>query len=280
MWIENRNHKVRLCGRTRRAKYRPAICCGAATVLTIALTVAVQISQAATTNDATATRTFVTAQYMLTRVMHANLRSGLTSMDALVKRVQRECLDAGLQAPPSALGQAQKLVRQVAGTLLVVMLHDDRYALLRFEHTVTPLQWSTSRLTNTIKSEARKLEQFSNLRIIDPCVGVRVWAAKHFKSLSTWTLKFNHELTAGEDSVEQSGLGLVQPFEDSKTSVLARRTQAMGQQFDRREGKRTLRSVFTLVRAIFGRQCRPNRLCLPFQLLTPGELEHGQGARW
>ncbi len=278
MWVESRNHKIRLCGWAKRAKYGFAICCGVATVLTVALTVAVQISQASTTNDATATRTLVVAQYVLTRVMHANLRSGLTAMDSLVGRVQRECSGAGSQAPPSALGQAQKLVRQMAGTLLVVILHEDRYAILRFEHAVTPLRWSTSKLTNIIKSEARELVQLSNLRIVDPCSDVLVWAAMHFKSLPTWTVKFDQELTAGEDSVEQSGLSLVQPYEDSKTRVLAHRTQAMRQQFDRREGKRALRAVFTLVWATFGRQCRPNRLCLPFQLLTPGELEHGQNA--
>lgn len=179
MWVENRNHKIRLRGRTKRARYRPAIV-STVTVLTIALAVTVQISQASTTNNATATRTFVAAQYALTLVMHANLRKGLNSMDTFVGHVQRGCLDAGLQAPPSALGQAQKLVRQMAGTLLAVILHDDRYELLRFERTVTPLRWSTGKLTNRIKSEARKLAKFSNLRVTDPCVDVRVWASKNF----------------------------------------------------------------------------------------------------
>jgi hypothetical protein len=227
VWVESRHNTNRLCDWTKRARYGVAVCCGAATILASALTVAVQTSRAATTNDATATRTLVTAQYVLTRVIHANLRSGLASMDALVGRVQRECPDVGTQAPPSALGQAQKLVREMAGTLLVVLLHNDRYAIVRFEHAVTPLHWSMSKLTNMVKSEARKLEQFSSLRIADPCADAQVWAAKHFKSLPTGTVKFDQELTAGENSVQQSYLGMVQPYEDSKTRALARRTQAM-----------------------------------------------------
>jgi hypothetical protein len=278
VYIEICHHPIHLCAWTKRARYRFVICCAVATVLTIALTVAVQSSQASTINDARATRALVAAQYTVTRVMRANLRGGLTAVDALVEGVQRECPDAGSQAPPSALGQAQKLVRQMAGTLLVALLHNDRYAIHRFEHTVTRLRWSRRKFTNRIESEARKLEDFSNLRIVEPCADVQVWASTHFERLPMWTMKFDRELTADENSVEQSGLSLVQPYEDSKTRALARRTLAMRRQFDRDEGKHTLRAVFALVWATFGRRCKPNGLCLPFQVLTPGELEHGQSA--
>jgi hypothetical protein len=197
-------------------------------------------------------------------------------MDVLVGRVQRECPNAGSQAPPSALAQAQKLVQEMAGTLLVVLLHNDRNAILRFTRSVTPLRWSTSELTNMVKSEALRLEQFSSLAIADLCADVQVWATSHFEILPAWTAKFDLQLTASESSIQQSDLSLARPYEDSKARAQARRTQAMRQRFDRSEGKRALRAVFALVRAIFGGQCRPGGLCLPFQILMPGELERSQ----
>jgi hypothetical protein len=95
----------------------------------------------------------VAAQYQLTRVVDANLTTGLPSMDALVEHVRRQCPNVGSQAPPSALVQAQKLVQEMAGALLVKLLHSDRHAILRFAHSVAPLHWSANKLTNTVKAD-------------------------------------------------------------------------------------------------------------------------------
>jgi hypothetical protein len=167
-------------------------------------------------------------------------------------------------------------VHEIGGALVVKLLHTDRHAILRFTRSVAPLHWSANKLTNTVKAEAVKLEQLSSFAIPDLCADARVWATSHFEILPTRTEQFDQQLTANESGPEQTNLRLVQPYEDSKTRALARRAQALQRRFERREGKHALRAFFALVRAIFPGQCTPGRLCLPFQVLTPGDLERGQ----
>lgn len=275
MRVDNHRRMTLRRDRTKRAwRYGP-ICYVQIAALGSSLALALQTSPANATNDAAPTRTFVAAQYQLTRSVDLNLTSGLTSMDAFVKHVQRECPNVGSEAPPSALVQAQKVVREMGGALLVVLLHNDRHAILRFTRVVAPLHWSASRLTNIVKSEALKLEQFRSIAIPDLCADVRAWATRHFEVLPTRTVQLDQQLTASESSLHRSDLRVVQGYENSKIRALARRAQALQKRFERREGKHALRAFFALVRTIFG-QCTPGKLCLPFQVLTPGDLERGQ----
>ena len=271
---------IRRGDRTKRTRgYGVAICYMQAVALGSSLAMALvplQASPALATNDAAQTRTFVAAQYQLIRLIDVKLTSGLTSIDELVKLVRRGCSSVGSGAPPSALAQAQELVHEIGGTLLVKLLRNDRHVILRFVHSVTPLHWSANKLTNTVKAEAVKLEQFSNFPIPDLCVDARAWAASHFEILPTRVEQFDQELTANGSGLQQNNLRLVQPYEDSMTRVLARRARALQKRFERRERKNALGAFFALIRAIFPGKCTPGKLCLPFQVLTPGDLEHGQ----
>lgn len=252
------------------------ICIGQAAAIATSLSLAVPISAALDTNNVSSTHKLIVAQYQLTRSLAVNLTSGLASIDTLVERVRHECPGVGSEAPPSALGQAQKFVQEVGGMLVVTLLRDDRRAILRFVRLIAPLHWGTSRFTEIIKSEAVKLEKFINIAMPDLCEDVRAWAASHFVTLPPGTLRFDKQLTMSESGLLQSDLKLVQPYEDSRTKVLARHVEGLQKRFVLRESKHALRALFALVRSIFGEKCTPGRLCLPFQVLTPGNLEHGQ----
>jgi hypothetical protein len=197
-------------------------------------------------------------------------------MDALVNHVKHECPNVAEGAPPSVSSQSQKIVQEMGGTLLVTLLHNDRHAIRRFELAVAHLHWSNNKLTELVKSEAGKLEKISSITVPSLCINIRAWAASHFEILPTRTEQFDPQLRAKESGLQQTNLRLVQRYEDSKTRVLARRTRALQKRFERREGNHALRAFFALIRAIFPGQCTPGRLCLPFQILTPGDLERGQ----
>lgn len=257
-------------------RYCIAICLGQAATLGTALVLAVSISTALDTNNASSTRKLIVAQYQLTRLLAANLTSGLASMDALVERVRRECPGVGSEAPPSALGQAQKFVQEMGGILVVTLLHSSRHAIIRFVRLVAPLHWRTSKLTNMVKAEVSKLDELDNITIPDLCMNVRAWATSHFAVLPIATLQFDQGLTASESGLRRPVIKIIQPYEDPRTRALARRVHILQKRFELRESKHSLRYSFALVRAIFGSKCTSGRLCLPFQVLTPGDLERGQ----
>jgi len=269
-------HHRAIGGRDQTKRARSAICSGQTVALAISLAVALPISPALAESNIASTRRLVAAQYQLTRLMVINLSSGLSTEDAFVKDVQRECPGAGAEAPPSASTEAQKLVEEMGGALLVMLLHNDRHAIHRFVRSIAPLYWSASRLTNMFKAEAAKLEQFSGLAAPDLCADVRAWAASQFEVAPARTLQFDQQVTASESGRGQSDLKMVQPYEDSKTNALARRVNALRKRLELREAKHGLRALFGLVRAMFGNQCMPGKLCLPFQALTPSDLERGQ----
>lgn len=270
----NRRRAIGRRDQTKRA--RSAIFYGETVALVIALVVALPTSRALAANDIAATRTLVAAQYQLTSLMVINLSSGLASEGVFVKHVQRECPDTGAEAPPSASIEAQKLVEEMGGALLVTLLHNDRHAIHHFARLIAPLHWSASTLTNMLHAEAVKLEQFSGLAAPDLCADMRAWAASQFEVAPARTLEFDQQVTASESARGQSDLKMVQPYEDSRTNALARRVNALRRRFELRETKRGLRALFALVRAVFGNKCMPGKLCLPFQALTPSDFEHGQ----
>lgn len=81
---------------------------------------------------------------------------------------------------------------------------------------------------------------------------------------------------ANEGDVQPSKIESIESYEDERTKVLGRRLAVLRERFELHEGKPALRDLFTLLRAISGEKCTSGKICLPFQVLTPGDLEHGQ----
>lgn len=259
--------------RVRVRRCHITVCIGKAVTLGIAMSVAVTMSTAFAANNVVPTRRFVAAQYQLARVIDANLTRGLASMNALVDHVKLECSNVASGAPPLVLRQAQKIVQEMGGALLVTLLHNDRHAIRHFGRSVARLHWSTGELTKLVESEVIKLEKISIIATPNLCVDVRAWVTTHFKVLPARTLRLDQQLTANEGSPIQLDTRVLRPYEDQRTWTLARRVFMLQKRFELREGKHALRALFALVQAVFGKQCEPGRLCLPFQTLTPGELE-------
>jgi hypothetical protein len=242
----------------------------------IALVFAAQVSLALAVDNVASTQRLVEAEYQLSREMITDLPSGLASMHALVNHVRHECPSAGAQAPPSAYSQAQQFVQEMSGSLVVTLLHDDRRSIRRIGRVVAPLQWSSRSTTNRVKSETAKLENLGRMAIPNVCLNIREWAAGHFAVVPRSTTLFDRQLAANEGDVQPSNIESIKSYKDARTKVLDRRLAVLRKRFELREGRPALRDLFALVRAIFGERCTSGKICLPFQVLTPGDLERGQ----
>lgn len=230
---------------------------GRATALGIALTAAVQISPALAVDNVAPTHTLVAEQYQLMRMLVANLTSGLASMDTLIERVKHECSTVASEAPPSASSQAQKLVQEMGGTLLITLLHNDRRAIRRYVRAIVPLQWSASKITSIVKSETTKLEKLSDIAIPDLCLNVREWAERNFAVLPRLTVQFDRQLTASEGGLQPTDIKIIKSYEDASTKVLVRHVAVLRRRFKLRERRPALRGLFALVQTIFGEKCTP-----------------------
>ena len=139
-------------------------------------------------SDASATETYLRANYALVKAGHANLGASIAGYKGVLKAVKRHCPRAAAESPQNP--ESTQLSNEVIGTMVLTAGKPDRPAIQSYLRAVSGLRWSSASVTRAVKGYASMLRKLYNLPVPDLCGDVGAWAASHFKSLPASTVSF------------------------------------------------------------------------------------------
>ncbi len=144
---------------------------------------------AARASDASATETYLRANYALTKVGNAHLGASIAAYKGVLSTVKRDCPLAAAHSPQDP--ESTELSNEVIGTMVLSAGKVDRPAINAFLHTVSGLRWSSGAVTRAVTGYASSLRKLYGLQVPNLCGDVRAWAASGFKSLPPTTIAFD-----------------------------------------------------------------------------------------
>jgi hypothetical protein len=164
-----------------------------------------------TSSDAAATRTFLKATDTWWQSRLANARVSDAAMQAFAQKVGAECPDVFRNAPTYGqllrsrdrlkgqrrrvleheVQQSKELVEELAASLDAASLEPDRPAMASFVATVTPLHWSESQVTRSVRSGIAEMKAETDGPPPSICADIRSWVESGYKTLSAATRGFH-----------------------------------------------------------------------------------------
>ena len=156
--------------------------------------------------DIAATQTYIRANYALVRASAHAIGPSETVIKSLLRRAREECPGAAAGSPQGE--GSDKLGAELQGAMTIAALRPVARAVGAFVHAVAGLRWSSTQLTHTVSSYARKLRTLSSLTAPKVCGDVRAWTASSFATLPASTTGFDSafegvDVALGEVPAEQ-----------------------------------------------------------------------------
>lgn len=213
----------------------------------IALT-PVQASALGTPSDAAATRTFLEAADAWLQSRVANAPASAASTQAFVKKVGAECPDVFRNAPTyeqllrsrdhlrgrqrrvleHEVQQSKELVGELAASLEAASLEPDRPATASLVATVTPLHWSESEVTRSVRSGIAEAQAETEGPPPSVCADIKSWVESGYKTLSAATRGFHGREVALQRAYAASRAGAkkLDHYEQKHFGALLRRFES------------------------------------------------------
>ena len=174
---------------------------------------------AAGASNASATRSYVNANYALVHAAYTRIHQVEATLRGLLAQVRRECPLAARESPEE--GQSEQLSDEVIGTIVLSAIRVDLPAGRAYVKAVKPLRWGSSSLTASVHAYAAKVSKMITLPVPNLCRDVRSWAASGFTALPATTAPFDSSFLAAWVSPGFLPGGL-KPYEGSLTSLVHR----------------------------------------------------------
>jgi hypothetical protein len=143
----------------------------------------------AASTDASATRTYLKATYVLVRVATDNIGDSERQLSSLAAQVRGECPDAAAGSPQDQ--DSEQLSDEVIGGLVLAGTQPDLGAIESFIGVAGRLHWSNRRLTDSIHAYVRRLQAFASLAAPSLCSDVKAWAAGGYRSPPATAVTFD-----------------------------------------------------------------------------------------
>lgn len=171
----------------------------------------VQASALGAPSDAAVTRVFLEASDAWLQSRVANTTASAASMQVFVQKVGAECPDVFRNAPTHEqlllsrdhlkgrqrrvleheVQQSKELVEELAASLEAASLEPDRPATASFVATVTPLHWSESEVTRSVRSGIAQAQAETEGPPPSVCADIKIWVESGYKTLSAATRGFH-----------------------------------------------------------------------------------------
>jgi hypothetical protein len=212
------------CGRSDAYSFTVAVRLASILCAVLALAAAPSVASAGSQN-ATATRAYIRANYALVRTARANLATGNAALQSLVRQITGECPLAAAESPEDH--DSEQLSNEVVGAMTVVAYRPDAAAIATFARAVGGLRWSNGALTRTVRHYATQLKGLAALATPDVCADVRAWVAGGFQTLPASATQFDQLYYAEDIEAEEVPLRLLAPYESAASASLLHRTKQL-----------------------------------------------------
>jgi len=189
-------------------------------LLTAALALSLPATAAA--GNASATRSYLNANYALVHAAHARIQQVESTLRGLLAKVHGECPLAAAGSPQES--QSEQLSNEVIGTMVLTAVRLDLPAGRAYVRAVGSLRWSSSSLTRSVHAYAAKVAKMITLPVPRLCEDVGSWAASGFRALPAATEPFDSVFLASWVSPGFLPSGL-RPYEGGSLRSLVRSTE-------------------------------------------------------
>jgi len=169
---------------------------------------------AATGANATTTKAYIQADFMLAHTARVNMRTGEAAIEGLRRTLGAECPKAAAASPENEAASA--LSNEVIGAMSVVFIRSDAEEVDDFSETVARLHWSNPQLNRKVDDYAAKFKTLAALELPDVCGDVRAWAASGYKTLPASTTQFDERYKANDVGIGEVPARLLAPYESPR----------------------------------------------------------------
>jgi hypothetical protein len=208
-----------------------------ACVLSVLLVLAaLPAAAAAKPSDYAPTRTYVQADYALSRSARSHLPTAESTIRGFIGRVERECPKVAVGSPQNL--EAEQLYEEALAAVTGIVYHSDAAAIARFAQTVAALHWSNPTLTRVAHSYAARLKALSTMAMPPVCADVKAWAASGYRTLTASTTVAVQRLRTIEDGAAEVPPGLLAPYERPRESRILEDTRLLEVQLQEAEATR------------------------------------------
>ena len=188
----------------------------------LAAAIALLAAAPAGAGNASATRTYLNANYALVHAADTRIHQVESTLRGLLAKVRGECPLAAAGSPQES--QSEQLSDEVIGTMVLTAIRVDLPAGRAYVQAVRSLRWSNSSLTRSVHSYAQKVAEMISLPVPALCQDVRSWAAGGFKALPAATEPFDSAFLASWVSPGFLPSAL-RPYEGGSVRSLIRSTE-------------------------------------------------------
>ena len=185
------------------------------------LAAALSAPGAASASDASATRTYVQANYALVAAGHANIARSEAAVKGILARVRRECPKAAVGSPQNE--ESTQLSNELIGLMVLTGGTVDRPAVGAYLHAVSGLHWSSGSVNRAVRGYVRMLRTLYGLKKPSICADIAGWGANGWKKLAPATAPFAQTFIPNWVSLGVLPAGLAR-FETPDLKRIARRS--------------------------------------------------------
>ncbi len=143
---------------------------------------------AGVSSDATATSSYLAANYALVKSVSSQLPRSQSALLGLLAHVRQSCPSAAANSPQDP--QSTQLSNELIGTMVLTGGNVDRQAVRAYVAKVRRLRWSNRAVNDQIRAHVADLQTLLSLKIPDICADVKSWASSGFKVLPARTVAF------------------------------------------------------------------------------------------
>jgi signal peptidase I len=200
--------------------------------------VAVSAGAEPTRSDRAATAAYVRARDRLFSALLAGVKSDGAPVTAYVQQVAAECPGV-LGSAPHAV-EVQDFFREEAAAFKAPLARWFLPPSVAFARAVTPLRWSSGKLTRAIRANANDDVKESRASAPDLCADYKAWATSGYRTLPPETERlaterpstFGKEGDLGiQDLFNEGPWNKLLPYETNTLKRLGRQTQRLEEQF-------------------------------------------------
>lgn len=188
--------------------------------------------------DRAATAAYVRARHRLFSALLAGVKGGRAPVSAYVQQVATECPGVLGSAPHSV--EVQDFFREETAAFRAALARSFHPASVAFARAVTPLRWSSGKLTRAIRADANGDVRESRASPPDLCADYRAWVTSGYRTLPPETERLVKERLPAfgkggdlgiQDLFNEDLWNKLAPYETNTLKRLGRQTHRLEAQF-------------------------------------------------
>jgi len=195
----------------------------ALTLVMVAAALTLASTTSAVASDASATQTYIAANYALARAGVGRIGSVQSKIEALNTRLAHECPGVGTGSPQNEA--SQPMAHEVVAAMWAITYGANAGSIRTFVSKTSHLRWSNGRITRIVHTYGKNLQVLATLPLPDICADVKAWVATGFSAVPKSVAALDDRAEGA--TLEPVPAKLLAPYDHGPGAQLVTRTAAL-----------------------------------------------------